>query len=96
MVSGPYAEGVRGMRLHQPLGANYFKIMQFLYLAYTLNSDPKMVILLKICTPLFKRLHVSLGIMPEYNPVVVSNPCNKTLVHKTALLVTIVRVYTLI
>ena len=35
-----------------PFWANYFKIMQFL--AYTPNSDPKMVIFLKIRTPFQK------------------------------------------
>ena len=40
---------------------------KLLFLAYIPNSDPKMVIFLKIPTPLpFKRLCVSLGIMTEY------------------------------
>ena len=65
MVSGPYAEGVRGMRSYPPFGAHYFKIMQFL--VYTPISDPKMVIFLKIRTPPpSKRLRVTLGIVTEY------------------------------
>ena len=64
MVSGPYIEGVRGMRSHPLFGHIICKIMQFL--AYIPNSDPKMVIFLKIRTPLFKRLCVNLGIMTEY------------------------------
>ena len=52
MVSGPYAEGVRGMRSYPPFGAHYFKTMQFL--VYTPISDPKMVIFLKIRTPFSK------------------------------------------
>ena len=52
MVSGPYAEGLRGMRSYPPFGAHYFKIMQFL--VYTPISDPKMVIFLKIRTPFSK------------------------------------------
>ena len=64
MVSGPYAEGVRGMRSYPPFGAHYFKIMQFL--VYTPHFRPQNGHFLKDSHPLFKRLRVSLGVVTEY------------------------------
>ena len=46
----------KGVRMHPTFWANYFKILQFCTRksVYTPNSDPNMVIFLKIRTPLFK------------------------------------------